>query len=240
MMQIVTSESQFDQIYQSLCKDDRFCIDLRGQFERILKVEQERHRVYNDFANFLRGLAKEPFQDSLSLIELFDELAKDIQEVNLKYMKNQNQDSDKGFINLLKCKIIPSLIDGQKQVEIQKKALAELREKATKLKKLEQKKEDLMMKNDDKLLGIEKQLQEAKREKLEKGQTFNFTYQNYVEDKNDELKGLFKHFFNRLLVISTAGLENYSVAINKVHTTDEKKEIEFILGELGIIKKKRR
>ncbi|CAD8186756.1 unnamed protein product [Paramecium octaurelia] len=235
-----TSDAQFELIYQNLCKDDRFCFDLRMQFEKLLKAEQERYRAYSDFANFLSGLAKEPFQESISIIEMLEELAKGIQEVNLKYMGNYNDDQDKGLIKLLKSKIIPSLVDGQRSVEVQKKALNEYKEKALRLKKLEQRKEEYMMKNDDKLLNIEKQVQEARREKLEKGQTFNFTYQNYVEDKNDELKGLFKHFFNRLLVISTAGLQHYSLAINKVHTTNEIKEIEFQLGELGIIKRKKK
>ncbi|CAD8101320.1 unnamed protein product [Paramecium sonneborni] len=239
-MQGETSDQQFEQIYQSLCKDDRFCFDLRIQFERILKVEQERCGAYENLACFLNGLAKEPFKEQQSLVELLDELAKDIQEVNQKYADKYNKDEDKGFIKLLKQKIIPSLIDGQKSVEVQKKALAEYKEKATRLKKLELKKNELMMKNDDKLLNIEKQLQEAKREKLEKGYTFNFTFQNYVEDRNDELKGLFKHFFNRLLMISSAGLQHYSIAINKIHTTDEKKEVEQKLSELGIIKKKNR
>ncbi|CAK87481.1 unnamed protein product (macronuclear) [Paramecium tetraurelia] len=239
-MQMQTSDAQFELIYQNLCKDDRFCFDLRMQFEKILKAEQERYRAYSDLANFLSGLAKEPFQETISIIEMLEELAKSIQEVNLKYMEKYNDDQDKGLIKLLKSKIIPSLVDGQRSVEVQKKALNEYKEKAIRLKKLEQKKEEYMMKNDDKLLNIEKQVQEARREKLEKGQTFNFTYQNYVEDKNDELKGLFKHFFNRLLVISTAGLQHYSLAINKVHTTNEIKEIEFQLGELGIIKRKKK
>ena len=42
---------------------------------------------------------------------MLDELAKDIEEVNLKYIDKYNQDSDKGFIKLLKGKIIPSLTD---------------------------------------------------------------------------------------------------------------------------------
>lgn len=71
-------------------------------------------------------------------------------------MDKYNEDTDKGLIKLLKCKIIPSLIDGQKSVEIQKKALNEYKEKASKLKKLELKKNELMMKNDDKLLNLEK------------------------------------------------------------------------------------
>ncbi|CAD8083926.1 unnamed protein product [Paramecium primaurelia] len=239
-MQTETSDSQLEQIYQSLCRDDRFCYDLRMQFEKILKVEQERHRVYNDFAIFLSGLAKEPFQNTISIIEMLDELAKCIQEVNQKYLDKYNEDQDKGLIKLLKFKIIPSLIDGQKLVEVQKKALNEYKEKASRLKKLEQKKNEYIMKNDDKLLNLEKQLQEAKREKMEKVQTFNFTFQNYVEDKNFELKGLLKHFLNRLLVISSAGLQNYSFAINKVHITNEIKEIEYLLGELGIIRKKKK
>ncbi|CAD8099544.1 unnamed protein product [Paramecium sonneborni] len=238
-MQVETSEQQFEEIYQSLCKDDRFCFDLRIQFEKILKVEIDRYQAYHDFSEFLSGLAKEPFQETPSLMDLLDELKKAIQEVNSKLRDKINDDQDKGLIKLIKTKIISSLSDGQRAVETQKKALAEYKEKAAIYKKLDSKKNDLLQKNDDKLLQLEKQLQEAKREKSEKGQTFNFTYKNYIEDKNDELKGLFKHFFNRLLLISSAGLQSYSAAIHKIHTTDEKQEVQTRLSKLGIIKHKK-
>lgn len=48
------------------------------QFERILKAEQERYRVYNDLAIFLGGVAKEPFYATISIIDMLDDLSKDI------------------------------------------------------------------------------------------------------------------------------------------------------------------
>lgn len=41
-------------------------------------------------------------------------------------------------------------------------------------------------------------------------------------------------------MISSAGLQHYSVSIHKIHTTNEIKEIESLLADLGIIKKKRK
>ncbi|CAD8075058.1 unnamed protein product [Paramecium sonneborni] len=229
---------QHDTIKANLDYDEQTIKELKSHFNAIIDVERKRYNVYNELCKTLEQMQKER-EKIFKLKEIYMELGKAFFNV-IQKLKKDDDPSDFGFLKLLEKRIIPSLNGHLEQIKQVRQNLQQYILKNTLELEWNEKRAIAKSKNDEKLSKIERTHDEAKRDKYYASQTLSQNYQTYVNDKNQEMKSMFKHFLNGLLDISATGLTEYANVAQKIHYTSEKKETEeFIAKMLGNQKQKR-
>ncbi|CAK74588.1 unnamed protein product (macronuclear) [Paramecium tetraurelia] len=221
---------QHDTIKANLDYDEQTIKELKAHFTAIIDVERKRYNVYNELCKTLEQMQKER-EKIFKLKEIYMELSKAFLNV-IQKLKKDDDPSDFGFLKLVEKRIIPSLNGHLEQIKQVRQNLQQYILKNTLENEWNEKRAIAKSKNDEKLQKIERTHDEAKRDKHFATSTLSQNYQTYVNDKNSEMKSMFKHFLNGLLDICATGLTEYAKVAQKIHYTSEKKETEELIAKM--------